>query len=133
MQKDGAAFLAYEDTQDLDEDFPRKAGNVVAAIQTACRFEPLGTTYGIPQTKVTYVARSDLKGVIPAVFTNMLVGKYFSSLSKMHMKFKRDDEIDRESRAEITKIIKATENYSGGDFSDRFTEMKKVRETRIMT
>ena len=133
MQDDGAAFLAYEDTQDLDDDFPRKAGNVVASIKTACRFEPLGTFYGIPRTKVTYVARSDLKGVIPAVFTNMLVGKYFHSLSKLHLKFERDDEIDKISRAAISKKIKVAKNNDDGDFSNQFTKMKKgkVRDTNI--
>ena len=132
MQDDGVAFLAYEDTQDLDEDFPRKAGNVAASIQIACRFEPLKAAYGIPQTKVTCVAKGDLKGVIPAMFTNMLVSKQFRNLSKLHLKFERDHEIDGMSRAAISKRIKTMSDYHGADFSDRFTDVKgKVRDTKI--
>ena len=128
--KDGTALLAYEDTDDLDEEYPaRRFGTVSASIQTACMFEPLPSVFGIPQTKVTFVARVDVKGIVPATFTNAFVSRYFSNLSKMRSKFERDKEIDKTSRATICKMMKAAKNYEGGNFSDRFTEIEhKVRE-----
>ena len=130
VYENGTAFLAYEDTDDLEEEYPpNRFGTVTASIQTACMFEPLPAVYGISQTKVTFVARVDVKGIVPASFTNAFVGRYFNNLSKLHLKFERDQEIDKTSRAAISKKIKAARNYNGGDFSDRFTEMKdKVRE-----
>ena len=127
---DGTAFLAYEDTNDFDEEYPtNRFGIVTASTKTACMFEPLPAVYGISQTKVTFVARVDVKGIVPASFTNAFVGRYFNNLSKLHLKFERDQEIDKTSRAAISKKIKAARNYNGGDFSDRFTAMKdKVRE-----
>ena len=127
---DGTAFLAYEDTNDFDEEYPtNRFGIVTASTKTACMFEPLPAVYGISQTKVTFVARVDVKGIVPASFTNVFVGRSFNNLSKLHLKFERDQEIDKTSRAAISKKIKAARNYNGGDFSDRFTAMKdKVRE-----
>ena len=127
---DGTAFLAYEDTNDLDDEYPaNRFGTVTGSTKTACMFEPLPAVYGISQTKVTFVARVDVKGIVPASFTNAFVGHYFNNLSKLHLKFERDQEIDKTSRAAISKKIKAARNYNGGDFNDRFTAMKdKVRE-----
>ena len=125
----GTALFAYEDSNDFDEEYlANRFGTVSASIQTACMFEPLPAVCGIPQTQVTFVARVDMGGVIPTTFTNAFVGRYFNNLSKLRLKFERDQEIEKSSRAAICEKIKAVKNYSGRDFSDRFIGMKgKVR------
>ena len=134
MEEDGTAILAYEDTEDIDEEYPvNHFGTVTASIQTACLLEPLPVVYGIPQTKVTFVARVDMKGVIPTIFKNRLVEMYFSNLSKLRLKFERDHEINGTSRAAIRKRIKATKGYHAINFSGRFADMKgKVRDTFML-
>ena len=135
VYENGTAFLAYEDTNDLDEKYPaNRLSTVTATIKTACMFKPLRAARGIPQTKVTFVARVDMKGAIPTIFTNRLVEKYFSNLSKMRLKFERDHKIDGTSRAAIRKRIKATKGYHDTiNFSGRFADMKdKVRDTFML-
>ena len=123
--EDGTAFLAYEDTNDLDEEYPaNRLSTVTASIRTACMFEPLPPVFGIPQTKVTFVARADMKGVIPTTFTHQFVGRYFNNLSKLRLKFERDQEIDGMSRAVICKKIKEPRVHRASNLSKRFAEMK---------
>ena len=128
MYEGGRALLAYEDTDELDDQYPPKVGSVAASVRTACMFEPLPAIYGIPQTKVTFVARVDVRGIVPAAFTNAFVGRYFSNLSKMRSKFERDQEIDRTSRAAIYEMIKAVNGHHAANFGDRLIDMQsKVR------
>ena len=122
---DGTAFLAYEDTNDLDDEYPaNRFGTVPASIRTAYKFEPLPAVCGIPQTKVKFAARVDVKGIIPRSFTNRFVKKHVSNLAKLRLKFERDQEIDKESLAAISERIKAKEGYNGSDLSAQFAEMK---------
>ena len=50
--------------------------------------------------------------------------KHFSNLSKMRLKFERDQEVDGTSRAAIRKRIKVSKGYHAINFSGRFAEMK---------
>ena len=60
-EESGKALLAYEDSDELDDRYPRfKIGRVAASARTACMFEPLPTIHGIPQTRVTFVGRVDV-------------------------------------------------------------------------
>ena len=61
VYEDGKALLAYEDSEELDDQYPpSKIGTVAASAQTACMFEPLPSIYGIPRTCVTFVGRVDV-------------------------------------------------------------------------
>ena len=130
LYTDGAAILVYEDTTDLDQEYPPKAGNVVASIQTACFFKPLSSVHGIPQTKVTFVARADLKGFISAIFSNPLAGKVFSNLPELRRRFSQGHRIDAANRLVICKNIKTRNTYRATDLgSSWLDEMKaKVRD-----
>ena len=121
VEKDGggAAFLAYEDTNELDGDFPVKAGRVRASIQTAFRFEPLPNTHGcIPQTKVTFACRLDFKGTIPTLVTNAMSRKGFQNLAKLKKRFNKSLEIDFEGRSKIVHCIKAVEGSTTADLCE---------------
>ena len=115
----GAAILVYEDTNDLDDDYPSKMGAVTASIRMACMFEPLHEICGIPQTRVSLVGRIDLKGTIPTIFSNPSIGKYFTNLSEMRQKFDRSQEIDRARRLIIINEISSVKSYYP-DFDQRF-------------
>ena len=124
VYKQGSAFLSYEDTDELDEEFRRKAGIVAASTRTATFMEPLPSINGIPQTRVTAALRLDLKGGIPSILTNPAAGKGFSHLSKLRHKFDQTAAIDNRSRSVIIDMIKLTKPCCSKDLNERMKFLK---------
>ena len=130
---DGTYFAACENTKDLDEEFPVKAGNVVASSQVAWLLEPLPKIGNIPQTRVSFVARVDVKGAVPNFIMNQLTGNLTRNVSLMRKKFDKSDEIDAENRSIIISRMKAMKDYQMVDFEHRFNEIKgKVRDAAFI-
>ena len=128
---DGTAFLAYED---VERDFADDEGNTLASIQTAFMFEPLQSIGSYIQTKVTVVAKVDLKGSVPSSAVDYIVGKSTSGLSSLWRRFDKSFEIDALRRTEIAQKIRQAERVAEDDFLFRFQERKgrlKVKESAI--
>ena len=123
---DGTYFLTYEDTNELDDEFPVETGSVVASSRAAYLFEPLPKVGNIPQTRVTYVGRVDMKGSIPRFIMNKLTLRTGKNVSLLQNRFNRCDEIDTASRSAITKEIKlgsVLKSVAGNDtFAKRFVK-----------
>ena len=121
--ENGAYFLTFFDTQDLNEEFPVKANNVVASSHTVYLFEPLEKIGSIPQTRVTTVARVDIKGSVQTIFMKRLMVGYSIGVSMMRQTYDRSDEIDAENRLLISRRIRAEKSRSDeADYALKFAE-----------
>ena len=120
---DGTYFLTYEDTNELDNEFPVENGNVVASSRAAYLFEPLPKVGNIPQTRVTFVARVDIQFNISSFIMNRLILGTGKNVSLLRKRFDRSEEIDAESRTCISHMIK-TQKYSddGTHYAPNFVE-----------
>ena len=132
IEKDGAAFLTYEDAaeQDLEKDFTANTDNVVASVQTAFMFEPLASIGSIAQTRITAVVRVDLKGTIPNVVMNSLAGKSLASISKLRSKLDRSADVDAGRRSGIMTVIKNAEKLNDDSCIHRIDSKEKRDKVR---
>ena len=117
------AFLAYEDTKDLDEEFPVKGNTIVGSVQAAYSFAQLQGIGGVPQTRVTFAGTLDLKGAIPRLPMNAIAQS--SLILRMRKKFDMSFEVDAEERFAISERIKSEKPDVGEDFDHNFAERPK--------
>ena len=125
-QKDGTYFMFFCDTDELDDEFPVKAGNIVGSSQTAYLFEPLQRVGNVPQTKVTLVGRVDIRGRVPVVAMNRLIHSLGKNVSELRRKFSKSLEVDAEKRSTILTLMKccSTNGFSEERFDKSFMEKK---------
>ena len=136
----GAAFLAYEDAQEgdnnIEEDFTFSDSSstnsiVAASIKAALMFESSGSVGTVPQTKVTAVAKMDFKKQLPSddAAVSFMAEIASRHLSNLRAKFDRSIEIDNVRWSDIAERIKLVNKYTGRvDFAPRFEDKDgKVR------
>ena len=120
---DGTHFLAYEDTNELDDEFPVKPGNVVASSRAAYLYEPLPKIGNVPQTRVTFVGKVDVKGSTQNLLMNKLILGIGKNVLLLQKRFDRSDEIDAEIRSSICRDIRSKKSIIGGaDYATNFIE-----------
>ncbi|GMI31458.1 hypothetical protein TrCOL_g854 [Triparma columacea] len=106
-QRDKAFWTVYKDTNLLDKDYPLNAGAVLGSATTTWLFEALTTTGGVPQTKVIFASKVDIKGSVPSFIMNRLSTKYASNMIELRKKFHQsDDKFDRAALEYLANIIK---------------------------
>jgi hypothetical protein len=71
-QQDGKVIIDVADTDELQVDFPVKAGNVLAKAHTVWVFEPLDPIGGVLQTSVTLTTKMDLGGIFFSSIVNKI-------------------------------------------------------------
>ena len=65
-KKEGKTFwIVYEDTDELNKDFPLNSGNVLSSNKTVWKLETMEGTSNVAQTKASFCSKSDIKGVVP--------------------------------------------------------------------
>ncbi len=100
-------WTVYKDTDMLNKDFPMNSGTVLASATTTWMFEALTTTGGVPQTKVIFATKVDIKGSVPSFVMNRLTTGYASNMIELRKKFhKSDDKIDRAVMEYLANVIK---------------------------
>ena len=130
---DGTYFLTYEDTDELNEQYPVKVGNVVASSRAAWLFEPLPKVGNISQTRVTLVARADIKCGISGFIMDRLILGFGKNLSLLRERFDRSLDIDAEKRSTIIGLMRSLEGFSDKDFSHYFQNRRDwVRICRLV-
>ena len=110
--------VVYDDTNDLDEEVrteyqaliyspalthtsaqhPRDKNIVAGSSRTTWEYERLEDVEGIAQTKVTFVSRVDIGGVVPNIVMNKLSKSVAKTLVLMRKKFDRSLDIDKSRR-----------------------------------
>ena len=74
------------------------------------KFETLEPINGVPQTRVTYTTRMDLKGIIPGFIIQKQGASHLMCVSRMRTRFDRTLEIDTGKRAEFAEMFRSTTN-----------------------
>ncbi|GMH95294.1 hypothetical protein TL16_g13121 [Triparma laevis f. inornata] len=98
-ENENTIIVGFEDVE--VDNFPTVAGKgyVRASSVAFFRYEKLPDFEGIPQTKVTYYEKLDLKGLIPRLVATARAVKTLALLTKMRLKFDRSYDIDARNRA----------------------------------
>ncbi|GMI43693.1 hypothetical protein TrCOL_g6405 [Triparma columacea] len=104
-QEDGKVIIDVTDTDELQVDFPVKAGNILVKIHTVWVFEPLDPIGVVPQTSVTFTTKVDLGGVFFSSITNKIAPQFLGVLSDLRKKFDKSRDIDGFKLLQTVDII----------------------------
>ena len=120
--EDGSAILAYEDTNDRAD---KLQSYVMGSYRRVYMFQPLAAIDGIPQTRITFVSKVDLKGRAPSIFTN------YKSLRWAPIEFAED--LDELRKFCITNKINGSRKLPLADtirsrLSEDFTSSSKDKD-----
>ena len=108
-------IVCYDDTDALDEEYPRDPNVVVGSSHAIWEYERLPVVEGVPQTRVKQFARIDIAGSIPTFVMNRISKNYGRSMIGMRKKFDKSLEIDAGRRAAIVQSIKQKKGTEGAE------------------
>ncbi|GMH76230.1 hypothetical protein TrLO_g4036 [Triparma laevis f. longispina] len=91
-------IVCYQDTDDLDEEYPRDRNVIAASGCTIWEYERLPEDNGIPQMRVKVISRNDVAGRVPNFVMNRLVMSVGKSVINMRKTFDRSLKIDDSRR-----------------------------------
>jgi hypothetical protein len=100
-QNDGKVIIDVADTDELQEDFPVKARNVLGKAHTVWVFEPLDSFGDVPQTSVTFTTKVELGGVFYSSVMNKIAPRFLGVVSDLRKKFDKSKEIATFKRQQI--------------------------------
>jgi len=118
-QTEGKLVVVAADIE--SEEFPLGSSKHVRGQSLSFwEYERLAPQAGVPQTRVTYVIKIDLKGSIPKFIVNSKAVSYLMYLSSMRMRFDKSMEIDAASRAAHVESIAGE---GGGGYTEEENEI----------
>jgi len=100
-QQDGKVVIDVADTEELQEEFPVKVGNVLGKAHSVWVFEPLDPIGDVPQTSVTFTTKVELGGVFYSSIMNKIAPRFLGVLSTLRKKFDKSKEIATFKRQQI--------------------------------
>jgi len=128
-QDDGKVIINFEDTEELHEDFPVKARNVLVKAHTVYVFEPLDPIGEVSQTLVTLSTKLDLGGVFYSSITNKLAPRFLGVLSSLRKKFDKSKEIDIFKRQQTIAKFEEIAIEGAPGIEHHFDEIDGAQET----
>jgi hypothetical protein len=127
-QQDGKVIINIEDTEELHDDFPVMAGNVLAKINTVWVFQPLKPVGDVPQTSVTFTTKVDLGGVFYSPIMNKIASRFLLQVSDLRKKFDKSKEIDIFKRQQIIEKFEEIAIEGTPGIENHFDEIEGAQE-----
>ena len=87
-------IISFSDSEKVKKKYPIKKGNILVEGMGTYFFEPTEAIGEVPQTKVTFASKVDLKGQIPAQFVNIFATNYLTHISDLRKYFDKSKEIE---------------------------------------
>ncbi|GMH52305.1 hypothetical protein TrRE_jg5725, partial [Triparma retinervis] len=89
-------------------------------------FEALTTTSGIPQTRVTFASKVDIKGSVPSFVMNRLSTGYASNMIELRKKFHQSDKkFDKDALENLVNIIRNEHQHYTEEEEEAITKGKE--------
>ncbi|GMI23828.1 hypothetical protein TrCOL_g8666 [Triparma columacea] len=127
-QHDGKAIIYFTDTEDLKEEFPVKARNILMKGHSVWIFEPLQSVGDVPQTSVTFTTKVDLGGVIFSSIVNKIAPRFLAQVSDLRKKFDKSQEIDIFKRQQIIEKFEEMAIEGAPGIESHFDEIDGAQE-----
>ncbi|GMI43036.1 hypothetical protein TrCOL_g3874 [Triparma columacea] len=127
-QDDGKVIIDVADTDELQVDFPVKAGNILVKIHTVWVFEPLDPIGDVPQTSVTFTTKVDLGGYFYSSIMNKIAPRFLAQISDLRKKFDKSKEIDAFKRQQIIAKFEEIAIEGAPGIESHFDEIDGAQE-----
>ena len=127
-QDDGKVIIDVTDTEELHEDYPVKAGNVLGKAHTVWVFEQLDPIGGVPQTLVTFTTKVELGGTFYSSIMNKIAPRFLAQVSDLRKKFDKSNEIAAFKRKQIIAKFEEIAIEGAPNIESHFDEIDGAQE-----